>query len=644
MGAKDSRGITRRALLATGAGGIAAATASKAGARALAASPELPNILWLVSEDNNPFIGVYGDRLAHTPNIDALARRSILYRNAYSNAPVCAPSRFGILTGVLPQSNAPANHMRADARLPDVIRTYPEYLRAVGYYCTNNFKTDYNCDVEPERIWDESSPRAHYRNRAAGQPFMAVFNTLTSHESRLFGVTEGKIGPADISLPAYVPDTPKIRQDYASYYNLMELMDGEIGTWLAELEEQGLADDTIVFYYSDNGGVLPRSKRYCYEEGLRCALMVHVPEKWAHLAPLAMGSEVAAPVSFIDLAPTLLSIAGLPQPSIMQGTPFLGHHTAEPKQYAFGMRNRMDSWYDFIRTVTDGRYRYIRNYMPHRPLGQVHGFALRAQGLADYYNEHDLGRLNPVQDRFFQSKPFEEFYDLTADPQEIDNRIGDPHHAAKVAELRAALDAQMLAINDNGFIPEGSASEGYLESRAPGAYPLADIMALAALAARGDPANLSAMLEALRDENETKRYWGATGLLILKDAAQPSADELAALLPHERSPQVRMVLAEALASLGHRRLAMDTLLPLLAASHPDSIRLQAINALTYVPDPQEALETLRALNASRIQGELGPAVRYLVLKLEGTYNAFTPLIDMNQTPAQFLQGRNTGVQ
>lgn len=222
-----------------------------------------PNILWLVSEDNNPYIGAYGDTLAHTPTIDGLSKKGLLFRNVYSNAPVCAPSRFGILTGVYPESCSPANHMRAEAHLPSELRTYPELMREAGYFCTNNNKTDYNCDVDPGKIWDGDGKEAHWRSREnKTQPFMAVFNYQTTHESRIFKPTSGRVTPEMVTLPAFLPDTPGIRQDFASYYNLMETMDGQLAERLAELEADGLADDTIVFYYSDNGGVLGRSKRY----------------------------------------------------------------------------------------------------------------------------------------------------------------------------------------------------------------------------------------------------------------------------------------------------------------------------------------------------------------------------------------------
>jgi len=625
-GARLPRGEQTRRRLLQGGGALLAGSAMAAAAEA---APARPNILWFVSEDNNPFIGAYGDRLAHTPTIDKLAREGVLFRHAYSNAPVCAPSRFGILTGVYPEACAPANHMRARATLPAMLKTYPELLRGAGYYVTNNDKTDYNCDVDPARIWNDSSKTAHWRGRPKGAPFMAVFNTMTTHESRLFDPTSGRVKPEDVKLPAYVPDTPGVRQDYASYYNLMERMDGELARTLAELEADGLADDTIVFYYSDNGGTLPRSKRYCYEEGLRCALVVRVPPKWRHLAPAAPGGEVDAPVSFIDLAPTLLALAGVPQPATMQGKPLMGPGAKGERRYVFGMRNRMDERYDFVRTVTDGRYRYIRNYMPHRPNGQNQAYEWLAKGYQDLDRLHMAGKLTPVQERFFQPRPFEEFYDLAADPDEIDNRVADPAQAARIARMRTALDQHMLAINDNGFIPEGGEAEGYLPSRAPGAYPLKDLMALAAIVGRRDPKAAPLFQARLSDRNPVVRYWAATGLLILGANAAPAADGLLTAMRTDPSKPVRVVAAEAASHLGHGPEAVEVLGALIGPTETPAVRLQAVNALTYVPDAKLALAAIRAA-AQDDQQYVRDSSRYLAAVLDGSYDPGKPLFDLER--------------
>lgn len=615
--------------------GAVAALATRGFPAAAAADGALPNILWIVSEDNCPFIGAYGDPLARTPAIDRLASEGILYRNAYSTAPVCAPSRFGILTGVYPESCGPAHHMRANAHLPAFIRTYPELMRAAGYYCTNNAKTDYNCDVDPAAIWSAQGAKAHWRDRPKGTPFLSVVNLMTTHESRLFKPVSGRVGPSDIDVPAHLPDTPEIRQDYASYYNLMDQMDGQVASLLDELEASGLADDTIVFYYSDNGGSLPRSKRYCYDEGLRCALVVRVPPKFAHLSPHPPASVVEAPVSLIDLAPTVLSLAGQRAPATMQGSAFLGNRRSPPKRYAFGMRNRMDERYDFVRTVTDGRYRYIRNYAPHRPCGQHQAFAWLAQGYQSYERAFLAGECSGPQRRFFERRPVEEFYDVKTDPDQIDNLAARPEQRKRLSTMRRALDAHMLAIRDNGFIPEGLSVEGYQASRSTAAYPLKDIMALAEDAARGDPAGLRRFADLLAHPNAVMRYWAATGLLIMGPAARPAAQNLRSALESDPCPQVRIVAAEAATHIGMADAGVRVLVDLLAADQPDPVRLQAINGLTYVvPDlAKPALPTITAAKDDPYLFVKSCAI-YLEARLTGRYRPSMPVFDIDRLGKQ----------
>lgn len=614
--------INRRGVI-----GLAAATVA---ARTVSAAPAgRPNILWLVSEDNNPFAGAYGDRLAHTPTIDALARKGVLYRNVYSNAPVCAPSRFAILTGIYPESCAPANQMRASAKLPPEFRTYPELMRAAGYFCTNASKTDYNCDVDPKAIWDVQGAEGHWRKRPAGKPFMAVFNYETTHESQLFTPTPGRVTPEMIVLPPFLPDTPGMRRDFASYHNLMEKMDGQLAARLAELEADGLADDTIVFHYSDNGGVLPRSKRYCYDEGLRCELVIYVPPKWRHLMPVGPGEVIDSPVTFIDLAPTLLSIAGAAQPPQMRGRPLLGERIGAPQRWALGMRNRMDERIDFSRTVTDGRWRYIRNYMPHRPWGQHQAYEWQAQGYQDWETGYRAGTLDAVQRRFFEPKPFEELYDLRGDPHQIANRADDPVAARMLKSMRDALDAHMLAIHDNGFLPEGMAGEGYVESRNPAVYPLKSVMRLAGAAASRDPGRLTMLREHLASPVPVLRYWAVTGMLVLGEAARSELATLRSLMRRDDAPHVRIVAAEAVARLGEAE-GVHVLAGILDAAPSWQVQLSAISALTFVGEASRAvLDSVR--RAARGDNDyVRLAGRYLEAVLSGTYAPATTIFEMDR--------------
>ena len=609
------------------------------GVRALDAQRPRPNILWLVSEDNNPFIGCYGDTLARTPNIDALAKKGLLYRHAFSAAPVCAPSRFGILTGVHPESCAPANQMRASATLPPELRTYPEYLREAGYYCTNNAKTDWNCSADPARVFHESGPKAHYRNRPAGSPFFAVFNHESSHESSLMGQAsrsgpnagpggagsygaapaDGNVTPADVRIPAYLPDTPEMREDRAKYYNAIERMDAQIGEKLKELADAGLADDTIVFYYSDNGGVLARSKRYCYDDGLRCALIVSLPPKWAHLAPAKMGTEVTTPVSFVDLAPTLLSLAGMPAASHMQGTAFLGPNAKPRGPYAFGMRNRMDERYDFVRAAMDGRYHYIRNYTPHRTF-QHQAFEWQARGYQSWEREWRAGRLNTTQARFFEGpRPFEELYDLQADRDQVRNLAGDAAHADRLRAMRQAMDDHMVAVVDNGFIPEGMPQEGWVASRDAAAYPLRRLMALGAKAAARDARNAAEFTALLGDTNAIVRHWAAQGLLMLGAGASAARAKLEAMMRGDGVAQNRVVAADAVASIAPSPDAVTALAAIVDGQDAWPVKLQALNALTYLGEQaRPVLATIKRAAASE-QEYLRNAGRYLEAVLEGRY-------------------------
>ncbi|MGX7896993.1 sulfatase-like hydrolase/transferase [Tsuneonella sp. HG222] len=585
-----------------------------------ATTADRPNILWLVSEDNNPFLGAYGDRMARTPNLDALASRGILFEHAYANFPVCAPSRFTLLTGVYASSCSPAQHMRAVARLPQALDIYPALMRNAGYYCTNADKTDYNCDVDPATIWDESSPRAHWRNRPQGKPFLAVFNSNTTHESRQFAKAPGADRFGSFEIPQYLPDTPELQADFANYYQLISLMDGEMGARLEDLANDGLAGDTIVCYYSDNGGALPRSKRYCYEEGLRVPLIVYVPPRWQHLSPFAARSVARSPVSLIDLPPTLLSIAGLKAPRSMQGRAFLGAHRQPPSRFAFGMRNRMDERYDFVRTVTDGRYRYIRNYMPHRKLGMRVDFEWLTKGYQSLERAHLAGELNDEQERFFRPKAFEELYDLDADPDQMDNLAGTSTHKAIQHRLRRVLDRHMLEMRDNGFIPEGSPLEGYETAQDPVAYPLRSIMVLAQSAARSADKKSGLFAKRLSHPNGAMRYWAATGLLIQREAARSHADALLNSALHDDWPSVRVVAAEALCNVGKTSeglavlggIATDTTLEFPA-------RLQSLNAI-------EELGTLALPLLAQLRPLAADANEYLsraagsaVAKLAGTY-------------------------
>lgn len=444
---------------------------------ALRAQPQTrPNILWLSTEDISPDLRCYGDEYAITPNIDRLAAQGMRYRNAFSTAPVCAPSRSAIITGMYPTTIG-SMHMRSKAVPPAGIKAFTESLRAAGYYCTNNSKTDYNFEAPPsnrppETVWDETSTKAHWRNRPdKSQPFFAVFNFVVTHESQVrvsdeaYKKNTARLKPEEFHDPAkakpppYYPDTPLVRKDWARYYDNITAMDYMVADILKQLEEDGLADNTIVFFWGDHGRGLPRGKRWLYDSGLRVPLIVRWP---GNIKPGTVNDDL---VCLFDLGPTALSLAGVPIPAHMQAQAILGAQKKAPRDFAFAHRDRMDESYDMMRSVMGKRFHYIRNFHPDRPYAQYIDYMEEMPTMKEWrrlYKDH-MNALDPKYGKalnnaqlLFMSpqKPPEELYEVTADPHEINNLAHSPQHQATLKQMRAALDKWQKDTKDLGLIPE----------------------------------------------------------------------------------------------------------------------------------------------------------------------------------------------
>lgn len=615
-----------------------------ASSQRMASLEQRPNILWLVSEDCPPRFGCYGDPLASTPNIDRLAQRGVLFEQAFCPVPVCAPTRFALLTGLAPESHAPAQHMRAEAAVPTWMSTYPQVLRELGYYCSNNAKTDYNSDIVPHDVWDDSSAGAHWRNRPEGSPFLSVFNYDATHESSVFmpdvravyGALQAGgpvpftvldhdppvVDPADVRVPAYLPDTPEIREDLAEYYTRISEMDAWLGAVLDQLEQDGLADSTVVVQSSDHGGVNPRSKRYCYDEGLQVPLIIATPRGVATGGLPQPGSRVHSPVSSLRVPPTLIELAGGTAPPSMQSS-LLQDLDAEPG-VAFGGRGRMDERYDLVRTARDARFRYIRNYQPHRPLGQHQGFAWQAAGYQSWEREHLSGRLNEAQSAFWFPKAGVELYDTAIDPDQIENRAGDPAVGDVEQRLRDALRAHMLDVWDNGFLPEGSPVEGIDASRTGGAYPLDRILEIADLVPEQDAHHLPRFTGALQDADATVRRWGAIGILSLGSAATAAEDAVRLRLGDEVDPFVVIPLAEWLVRYRRAANLIDRLASLTQSPQPRPVRLEALGALLAVgPDRLSTFRHALAAAADDEDEYVRSAGRHLLAQVDSTYSPST---------------------
>jgi len=453
--------MNRRRFLQITSGSAAAMMLSGIPLKAEETKTQRPNILWVSCEDISPDLGCYGDSYAVTPNIDKLAAQGVRYTNAYSHAGVCAPARSGIITGMYPTTIG-TQFMRCKGVPPVQVKCFTEYLRAAGYYCTNNSKTDYQFDP-PMTAWDESSRKAHWRNRTKGRPFFTVINLTVSHESRNWPKKGEKLlhDPARAVVPPYYPDTPVVRQNLARYYDNVTKMDEQAGKILQQLDEDGLADDTIVWFWSDHGRGLPRGKRWIYDSGIHVPLVIRVPAKWRKLAlpgnpdavkPESVDDEL---VAFIDFAPTMLSLAGVKIPSHIQGQAFLGSQKAKPREYIFAARDRMDEAYDLIRAVRDKRFKYIRNYMPHLTRGQDIEYMNRMPTMQEMRRLNAEGKLKGPKKQYFEpTKPVEELYDTHTDPHEVRNLAGDPKYKKVLERMRKVHAEWVQETGDIGLIPE----------------------------------------------------------------------------------------------------------------------------------------------------------------------------------------------
>jgi len=435
-------------------GGLAALTVASTFAAEEPGRPgRPPNVLWISCEDISPDLGCYGDSYAQTPNLDALARQGCRYLNAFATFPVCAPSRSSIITGVHPGTLG-SMHMRTgnkkyEAVPPPCVKCFPEYLRAVGYYCSNHTKTDYQF-APPLTAWDAMKGDWRNPDRPKEAPFFCVINFTMTHESQSWKIDKLAHDPDKAKVPPYYPDTPVVRRNLAKYYDNISELDRRVGEVLNRLEEDGLADNTVVFFWSDHGRGLPRCKRWPYDSGLRVPLVVRWPGK---IAPGTTSGEL---VSLIDLAPTVLSIAGVKVPAHMQGRAIAGDAKGPEPQHVFSGRNRMDmTANDFIRTVRDRQYRYIRNFTPDVPRAQEIPYMEKMPIMQEWRRLEAEGKLSgPARLFFVQPKPADELYDLAADPYEIHNLAENPEHQDRLCQMRGALEKWMQQIGDLGGLPE----------------------------------------------------------------------------------------------------------------------------------------------------------------------------------------------
>jgi len=438
------------------------------------------NVVWISCEDMGPILGSYGNEIIKTPNLDKLASEGVRYTNAFSTAGVCAPSRFSIITGMY-SARIGAHNMRTgdfhnfktpeqvtyrsdigvldkegvnipeyEVVPPTYIKPFTEILRKEGYYCANNFKCDYQFN-SPFTAWDEVSSTVSFRDAPKDKPFFYVWNTLLTHESRIWERSNEPltVNPNDVIIPDYFPDIPEVRNDIARKYSNIEAMDKKVGELIQQLEDDGLLSNTIIMFWSDHGGNLLRQKRAVGNSGLNVPLIIRYPDK------KDAGKVDNRIVSLMDLGPTVLSLLNIKPPKYFDGKAIAGVFEERPRKYAFGTADRFDESTDMQRSVLDGRYVYIRNFMPEKPLIYRNKYRERITMNSKLIELDSLDRLKGnAKYIFMKTKPYEEFYDLSNDPYELNNLINDDKYRRKINEFRSALENWQEEINDKGFIAE----------------------------------------------------------------------------------------------------------------------------------------------------------------------------------------------
>ncbi len=578
-----------------------------------------PNILWITIEDTSPqFIGCYGNSDARTPVIDQLAEEGVRFTNAFSTGTVCSPSRTAIITGVKTYKTGTGNH-RSKFPVPEYMKGFPYYLQKEGYYTSNNRKTDYNVQGEKEFIqeaWDESSGKAGWWNRNPGQPFFSVFNFVESHQSRTMTMTydwylknvfdhlgqEERIGDNAFDMPPFYRDSPAMRKQFARVYNSIKLMDKRVGQLLERLEKDNLRDSTILFFYADHGEGMPRGKTNGINYGYRVPFIVWFPEMYKHLSPWGSGGVVVdEPIDFADLAPTVISLAGGEIAGHMNGRPFLGSQRQNPPEHLFLSSDRSDNGIDMVRTVTDGRFVYSRNFMPFIP--EARYIRYMEIGAIKQQMREDLAanNLSPLQESLFEERPPEFLFDIENDIWETKNLAEEPVYKAVLERMRYLLKEEVVRSRDVMFLPEyeidllSESTTAYEYRVDEDQYPVEEIAEAAFLSGFRGPEAIKQQINWLNSENKIVRYWAAMGLCSQHpDDMKPFSEVVIQAMEDEYPPVA--VTASAIANgMFHNQKAEKKLKDFCAS--PDlNISLMAVNYLLYTRNKEPFVETIRRVH------------------------------------------------
>jgi arylsulfatase A-like enzyme len=592
-----------------------------------ATADDLPNIVFLISEDNSKhFMDLFDPSGVETPFIHSMAKQGITFTHAFSNSPVCSVARSTLITGTLATRTGMHLHRKiAMAPMPEGLEMFPAYLRKAGYYTTNNAKKDYNA-VEGEGVWDASSNQASWRDRPAdNQPFFHQETFTGSHESRLhfeaslMGDYQPQDKPEQVQVFPFYPDTPIFRFTMAYHRDKIREIDQWVGRSLKKLEEDGLLENTFVFYFGDHGGVLPGSKGYLFETGLHVPLVVRVPENFRHLVDMEPGQRQDGFVSFIDFGPTALALAGLDVPKQMDGRPFLGKMVnageVSARDETIGHADRFDEKYELVRSLRKGKYKYIRSYQPFYPDGLHNNYRYKMLAFAEWKQLFEANKLDSLQSRFFLKKPVEMLFDLENDPLETINLAGSSDQQTVLVSLRERLHEVLLEKNDLGFLPESVLVNEAISD--PVQYgkgyknQLEKLLKINDLAIRPFEQSRDDLLMFLEKGNRLEKYWAIT---VASAFGHDAAVLSSAIVPLTKEKD-KMVALRAIEFLGiiEKENPIPELTSLINGTEDPVEALLALNSLVFFKDHSRYGSTLEAVrvNPQAVNDEVKRRLDYL---------------------------------
>ncbi|WP_146440297.1 sulfatase family protein [Crateriforma conspicua] len=566
--------------------------------RPAGAESSRPNIVWIMSEDNSKhYLRHFDDDGAPAPHIESMAQHGITFDRAFSNAPVCSVARTTLITCCYGPRIGTQYHRRSKlAQLPTDVEMFPAYLRAAGYFTTNNAKEDYNAQRRDEP-WDQSGRNASWKNRPNAQtPFFHVQTFTDSHESRLHFSKSDMQKPNQtasdaVRLQPYFPDTDLFRYTRARYHDRMMIIDDLVGGVLEELKTAGELENTFVFYFGDHGGVLPRSKGYAYESGLHVPLVVRVGENVQSLAGRAIGTRTDGFVEFVDFGATVLALAGVDVPDSIDGKPFLGPGVdaaaVDRRDEAFGYADRFDEKYEMVRTLRIGDWKYMRCFEGYLPDGLQNNYRYKQLAFTQWRQLHQAGKLNDVQSQFFAAKPAELLFDLSQDPHEIQNLAASPEHQTKLAEMRSRLMQRLTSMPDLSLMPEAVLYEQAMDAPVPFGQEhrseIASLLDTANLALQPFDKAQPLLEQRMAGDNPWQAYWALTAASQFGKTAASLADAARPLLNSDQ-PLVQTRAAEFLAIVDDGFNPWPTLRDALASADNDPEASSILNTAVYVRD------------------------------------------------------------